>query len=70
VSFESRSELPLVCSTIMAFVESDNMCIVNKFNGNNFSLLKFKMKMILDKIELWNIIEGSEEALQVMLILR
>ena len=36
--------------------------VVDKFSGDNFSLFKFKMEMILDEKDLWDIVEGTEKA--------
>ena len=36
--------------------------VVDKFNGKNFSLFKFKMEMILDEKDLWDLVEGTEIA--------
>ena len=36
--------------------------VVDKFNGENFSLFKFKMEMILDEKDLWDLVEGTEIA--------
>src|SRR5579875_1494527 len=47
----------------MALYESDApRVVVDKFNGENFSLFKFKMEMILDEKDLWDIVEGTEKA--------
>ena len=46
----------------MAIYEGETTRVVDKFNGDNFSLFKFKMEMILDEKDLWNIVEGNEEA--------
>ena len=35
---------------------------MDKFNGDNFFLFKFKMEMILDEKDLWDIVEGTEKA--------
>ena len=49
-------------TSAMALFESDAPRVVEKFNGDNFSLFKFKMEMILDEKDLWDLVEGSEEA--------
>jgi hypothetical protein len=46
----------------MALYESESACVVEKFNGDNFSLFKFKMEMILDEKDLWDVVEGTEKA--------
>lgn len=43
----------------MAFMDSEPLRVVEKFNGDNFSLFKFKMEMILDDKELWDIVTGD-----------
>jgi hypothetical protein len=43
----------------MALYEIEIARIVDKFNGYNFSLFKFKMEMILDEKDLWDIVEGT-----------
>lgn len=45
----------------MAASDSEGLRIVDKFNGENFSLWKFKMEMVLSSKELWDIVDGSEE---------
>jgi hypothetical protein len=39
----------------MAMYEGETTRIVDKFNGDNFSLFKFKMEMILDEKEMWTL---------------
>ena len=46
----------------MAATTSEGLTLVDKFNGDNFSLWKFKMEMVLASKELWDIVEGSEVA--------
>ena len=46
----------------MASNGSESLTLVDKFNGENFSLWKFKMEMVLASKELWDIVDGSEEA--------
>jgi hypothetical protein len=46
----------------MVLYESEIARVVDKFNGDNFSLFKFKMEMILDEKDLWDIVEGTEKA--------
>ena len=45
----------------MALMESEQLRVVEKFNGDNFSLFKFKMEMVLDDKELWDIVTGDEK---------
>ena len=45
----------------MASFESKGLKMVDKFNGVNFHLWKFKMEMVMAKKELWEIVDGSEE---------
>ena len=45
----------------MSILEIDALRGVDKFSGENFNLWKFKVKMILAKKDLWEIVEGSEE---------
>jgi hypothetical protein len=45
---------------IMASSDSEGLRLVEKFNGDNFSLWKFKMEMVLSSKELWDIVDGSE----------
>jgi hypothetical protein len=49
-------------TSAMALYESETPHVVDKFNGDNFSLFKFKMEMILDEKDLWDIVEGTEKA--------
>ena len=44
----------------MASSASESLTLVDKFNGDNFSLWKFKMEMVLASKELWDIVDGSE----------
>ena len=46
----------------MASSDNETLRVVDKFNGENFSLWKFKMKMVLASKDLWDIVNGSEEA--------
>jgi hypothetical protein len=46
----------------MASFEEENAKIIYKFNGENFSLWKFKMEMVLASMDLWEIVDRSEEA--------
>lgn len=45
---------------IMASSDGEGLRLVEKFNGDNFSLWKFKMEMVLSSKELWDIGDGSE----------
>ena len=40
----------------MATNEGDGVRVINKFNGDNFGLWKFKMQMILAEKDLWEIV--------------
>jgi len=44
----------------MATSEGDGVRVIDKFNGDNFGLWKFKMEMILVE-DLQKIVEGIEE---------
>ena len=44
----------------MASSTNDNLPMVDKFNGNNFDLWKFKMEMVLAAKDLWDIVDKSE----------
>jgi transposase InsO family protein len=46
---------------IMASFEGEGPKVVDKFDGVNFHLWKFKMEMVMAEKELWEIVEGSEE---------
>ncbi len=46
----------------MALFEGESARIIDKFNGENFNLWKFKMEMVLASMDLWEIVDGSEEA--------
>jgi hypothetical protein len=45
----------------MASFEGTSARVINKFNGENFNLWKFKMEMVLASMDLWEIVDGSEE---------
>ena len=45
----------------MASFEGESVRVVDKFNGENFNLWKFKMEMVLASMELWDIVDDSEE---------
>jgi hypothetical protein len=49
----------------MAMYEGETTRIVDKFNGDNFSLFKFKMEMILDEKEMWTLWRAMKRLLQV-----
>ena len=46
---------------IMASYDAEGPKVVDKFNGVNFHLWKFKMEMVMAKKELSEIVDGSEE---------
>jgi hypothetical protein len=46
----------------MASFEGENAKVIDKFNGENFNLWKFKMEMVLASMDLSEIVDGSEEA--------
>ncbi len=46
----------------MASFEGESARVIDKFNGENFNLWKFKMEMVLASMDLWQIVDGSEEA--------
>ena len=48
-------------TSTMALYGSETTPVVDKFNGDNFSLFKFKMQMIRDEKDLWNIVDGAEQ---------
>ena len=52
-------------TSAMALYEGETTCVVDKFNGDNFSLFKFKMEMIIDEKDLWDIVEGTKKALSI-----
>jgi hypothetical protein len=41
----------------MASFEGESARVIDKFNGENFNLWKFKMEMVLASMDLWEIIE-------------
>ena len=45
----------------MASYEGEGPKVVDKFDGMNFHLWKFKMEMVMAEKELWDIVDGSEE---------
>jgi hypothetical protein len=46
----------------MALFEGESAKVIDKFNGENFNLWKFKMEMVFASMDLWEIVDGSEEA--------
>jgi hypothetical protein len=50
-----------LCFSIASF-EGESVRVLEKFNGTNFNLWKFKMNLALSSIDLWKIVEGMEEA--------
>ena len=46
----------------MAFFEGENVKIIDKFYRERFNLWKFKIEMLSASMDLWDIIDGSEEA--------
>lgn len=45
----------------MATYENESARTIDKFKGENFSLWKFKMEMVLESMDLWEIVEGTEK---------
>ncbi len=45
----------------MALFEGESTRVIDKFNGENFNLWKFKMEMVLASMDLWEIVDESEE---------
>ncbi len=43
----------------MASFEGENAKVIDKFNGENFNLWKFKMEMVLASMDLWEIVEDN-----------
>ena len=43
----------------MASSDNEGLRVVDKFNGKNFSLWKFKMEMVLASCDLWDIVDES-----------
>lgn len=41
----------------MTLVEGDGSRVINKFNGENFNLLKFKLEMGLASVDIWAIVD-------------
>ena len=46
----------------MASFESEAARVIDKFNEGNFNLWKFKIEMLLAFMDLWDIVDKSEEA--------
>lgn len=44
----------------MASSESKRLTIVDKFNGKNFNLYRFKSEMVLATKDLWKIVDSSK----------
>ena len=44
----------------MTSLEGESSKVVDKFDGVNFHLWKFKMEMVLAQKELWEIVEGNK----------
>lgn len=45
----------------MASFEGESARVIDKFNGQNFNFWKFKMEMVLASMDLWDIVDESEE---------
>jgi len=45
----------------MATFESESARNIDKFNGENFGLWKFRMEMVLSSMDLWEIVDESEK---------
>lgn len=62
LSLETLEVLPTSgrCFTISSS-GGEGVCIIGKFNGENFGMWKFKMEMILAEKDLWDVADGSEE---------
>ena len=41
--------------------ENESARVIDKFKGDNFNLWKFKMEMVLESMDLWEIVEETEE---------
>ena len=46
----------------MTSFESEAIRVINKFNGGNLNLWKFKIKTLLAFMDIWDIVDGSYEA--------
>ena len=40
--------------------EHGSLLRIEKFKGENFHLWKFRMQMVLEEKDLWNIVQGDE----------
>ena len=47
----------------MTSFESEATRIIDKFSGGKYNIRKFKMKMLLASIDIWDIVDKSEEIL-------
>ena len=45
----------------MATFESESARNIDKFDGKNFGLWKFRMEMVLSSMDLWEIVDESEK---------
>ena len=45
----------------MATYEGESARVIDKFKGENFNLWKFKMEMVLASMDLWEIVDDTEE---------
>ena len=45
----------------MATFESESVRSIDKFKGENFGLWKFRMEMVLSSMDLWEIVDETEE---------
>lgn len=45
----------------MATFENESARVIDKFKGENFNLWKFKMEMVLASMDLWEIVDDTEE---------
>ncbi len=45
----------------MATYESESARNIDKFDGKDFGLWKFRMEMVLSSMDLWEIVEDTEE---------
>ena len=45
----------------LAVQRTDDVVRIDKFDGKNFHLWKFKMQMVLEDRDLWTIVSGEEE---------
>ena len=47
----------------MTFFDNKAARIINKFNEEKFNLWKFEIETLLASMDLWDIMDGSDEAL-------